>query len=482
MILPKLTLSSSYDYLWLGLLLFPILVIAFLLPVTPQDYWWYLPLGRTILETGRVPTVDTLSFTQAGQPIFYQSWLAALIFWLVYRAGGLALTFLLRGLVLALAYGLLWWLVRSMGAGPRLAALITLLSALAGSNNWSIRPQLLAYPLFVLTLLVLYGWHHGGRRFLWALPLLSLLWSNLHGSFALFFILGALAFLLGNGDRRALLPWFLLSFVTVFINPRGFLVIQDTVELLRTPSNQFFSAEWHPPVNAGWQMNIFFAWILLLAPLAAFSPRRLSALEWTWLLVFGWMALSGTRYVIWILFLLAVFTSIWLAPLVGRFLDSPVLSGSRLLNLSLAALLPLSALALLPGLREGWWAQAPLPYEARTTPVAAAGWLSGHPGFPGPMLSDYAFSSYLAFALPSRSVWIDSRFYPFPPEQWRRFQSLAAADPSWSRILEEERINLVLLAYATEPRLIEAMRLSADWCEKYSDADSVLFARCTPIQ
>jgi hypothetical protein len=97
------------------------------------------------------------------------------------------------------------------------------------------------------------------------------------------------------------------------------------------------------------------------------------------------------------------------------------------------------------------------------------------------MLSDYTFSSYLAFALPSRPAWIDTRFFPFPPEQWRRFQALASAEPSWPSILDEEHINLVFLAWVTEPRLIDAMRLDPDWCEKYADENAVIFARCDPL-
>ena len=155
--------------------------------------------------------------------------------------------------------------------------------------------------------------------------------------------------------------------------------------------------------------------------------------------------------------------------------------GNRAGNYLLATVLLLSTLALLPGVREKWWMEAPLAYERATTPVAATDWLKRHTELPGPMLSDYAFSSYLSFALPSRPVWIDTRVYPFPPEQWQRFQALAAADTAWQQILREEGINLLMLATVTEPRLIEAARSSSEWCEKYTDPDTVIFSRCIPL-
>ncbi|HEY6074411.1 MAG TPA: hypothetical protein VIV15_13735 [Anaerolineales bacterium] len=477
----KAVSPGSYHFLWLSLLLFPLLAIAFLLPLTPQDYWWYLPLGRGILATGSVPSVDTFSFPSAGQPIYYQAWLAAVVFWLVHKAGGLALTFLLRGVLLALTYGLLWRLMRKLGAGTQLAAGVTFLAALASSNNWSVRPQLLVYPLFVLTLWLLYGWLRGEQNRLWPLPLISLLWCNLHGSYVLFFILLGTALLLGTGDRKRLLLWLLASAAVMFLNPRGPGLLFDTLDMLRSPSNQSFSTEWSPPVNLGWQMNLFFGWLLMLAPLAAWSPRKLSRLEWSWMLVFGWMALSGTRYVIWFLLLMALYTAGWLADWGRKFLDRPRPEGSAFLNISIGLLLLLGSLSLLPGLRERWWAAAPLPYESATTPVRAAEWLSAHPELPGPMLSDYAFSSYLEYALPERPVWIDTRFSNYPAAHWQRFQSLAAADPAWPALLDEEGINLVLLAEVTEPHLIAAMRTDPAWCEQYADADAVLFARCVPL-
>lgn len=468
--------SPGYNFLWLSLLLFPLLLLAFLLPVPPQDYWWYLRLGRDILSTGAVPSVDTYTFTRLGQPMYYQAWLAAVIFWGAYRLGGLALTFLLRGAVIALTYGLLWGLMRRMGASPQLAALLTFLCALASSSNWSVRPQLLVYPLFILTLWLLETWSSREKARLWALPLISLLWCNLHGSFVLFFFLLAGALVLGRGDRRELLLWAGAAAAVMFLNPRGAAVLRDTVDMLISPSNQSFSTEWHPPTNTGWQMNIFFAWALALAPLAAWSGRRLPRLEWVWLLAFGWLAFSGTRYVIWALFLMALYSAYWLADV--RHLQSKPVQGNAALNYGIGGLLLALSLLALPGLREGWWPAAPLPYESQITPVKATEWLAAHPELPGPLLSDYAFSSYLIHALPERPVWIDTRFSNYPAEQWVSFRSLAAAEPGWDALLDQEGINLVMLARVTEPRLIEAMSAHADWCEAYADADAALFARC----
>ena len=121
--------SRSYDLLWLSLALLVLLPIAMFLSITPHDYWFYVRIGRDILDSGMIPRVDTFSYTYAGRPIFYQPWLSAVIFWLVHSFGGATLTFLLKGICIASAYGLIWMLMRSLGTGTTFRAFLPALPA-----------------------------------------------------------------------------------------------------------------------------------------------------------------------------------------------------------------------------------------------------------------------------------------------------------------------------------------------------------------
>ena len=465
----------SYDFLWLSLALLPLLVVSFLLPLKPYDYWWYLRVGQETLQAGLIPQVDTLSFTRAGQPVVYHSWLAAVLLWLTYKAGGFSLTFLLRAFALGLTYGLVYSLNRNTGSGAKISALLTILAGLAGSNNWGVRPQILVYPLFLLALWILWQWQMGQGKNLWLLPLITLLWVNLHGSFPLFFVLAGTALLLGAGERKKLGFWFALSLAATLLNPRAAGVWSYVVNMLSAASNQQFSNEWAFPVNAGWQMNIFFSWLLLFGILAANSSRRLTRLEWCWYLGFGWMALSGVRYVIWFLLLIGPLTAILLSGWQAG--ERPPQKMFPVTNILLAGMLLLLPLALVPGLRERWWPDAPLPYDPVSTPVAAAEWLTTHPELPGPLWSDFGFSSYLDFALPSRPVWIDTRFEVYPVEQWQQYIVIARAEPGWEGLLESENINLLMVSPAGQPRLIEAVSALDEWCGSYRDTHVVIFAR-----
>lgn len=475
--------SRSYDFLWLSMALLFLLPVAFFLSITPHDYWWYVRIGEDILESGSVPVVDTLSYTYPGRPIFYQPWLSAVIFWLAHNAGGATLTYLLKGISIAIAYSLIWTLARDVGTEPRLATLLVIVMGLSTSMNWSMRPQILAYPLFATTLFVLWHWHNQRDKYLGLLPIAVLLWANIHGSFILAFVLLSSALLFGAGDRKNLAIWLGISLLATLLNPRGLFVWQFIPQMLASPSDQLYATEWRPPVNAGWQMNIFFGWLLLFIPLAVFSPRRLSSLEWIWFLGFGWLALTGLRYVIWFMFIMTVYTGVLFTGLTDRFKRDLSTGNSKpAFNFVLGGILLVLPFMMLPGIRESWWKDSPAPYHEATTPIRATQWLKEHPDLPGPFFAEYTFSSYLTFALPSRLLWIDNRFNAYPPEHWNKYQMISSARSEWASLLDEDEINLLLLSLRSQPFLVQTIEISDEWCEQYRDEDAVIFSRCEPIQ
>ncbi len=469
--------SRTYGWMWLALALMVILLLAFLLPLVPNDYWWYVRLGQDILAQKSVPATETYSYTQFGQPIIYQSWLASVLLWLVHAAGGLPLTFLLRGAALALTYGLLWRAARETGSGPKSASLLVLAAALAGSNNWSHRPQLLAYPLFAWTLLLLWRREQGTKSNPWWLVAIAWLWANMHGSFPLFFALTGASLVFGRGDRKKFALVFGVSLLVTLLNPNGPALWRSVADTFLAPGSRNLSVEWGPPVNDNWQMGIFFLWLLAFPLAAAASTRRLPPLAWAWFLGLGWLALTGMRYVVWFLFILAVLTAHLAAEWSARWLDRPRRGDLPAMNTLLAGVFLLLPLVALPGLRDFWWPESPLPY-ADNTPVEAVEWLSSHDELPGQLWSDIAFASYQIFTLPSRPVWIDTRFQvAYPPEQFDEYLAIAEADPSWPALLDKYDINLLMLSPAKQPALIAALSVSEGWRRVYSDPHALIYAR-----
>jgi|SRR5271157_508303 len=486
--------NLSYELLWLSIGLLPLLLIALLLPLSPHDYWWYLRLGHDVLQQGQVPSIETYSFTNAGESIMNQPWLSAVIFWLAYNDGGLNLTFFLRAICIGVAYGFLWVWMREMRTSARTASILIFIAGLASSNNWTFRPQMFAYPLFSVSLFVLWKWEDESKPkemerrsayrqksnvpwLLWSLPLIAWLWANLHESFLLLFILEGAALVFGHGNRKELILVTIASFLATLITPYDiFLWVSLIRSYIANPSWDV-SSEWLPPTNSGWQMNIFFMWTLLIVPLASFSKKRLSTLEWVWLLGTLWMAFSGIRYVIWGIFMLAGFSAYWLSDWDILWLNRPHKSGNPIGNYIVAGVILLVPFVALPSLRAKMDIHTSPPIST-DTPVAATVWLSQHPELPGPMWSDLVFSSYLIFALPSRAVWIDTRFgMVYTPQQYSRYTEIASAQPGWQSVLDDSNINLLMLSVGGEPLLVQALVSEPEWCKVYSDPVSIIYTR-----
>ncbi len=293
-------------------------------------------------------------------------------------------------------------------------------------------------------------------------------------------LLAGAALVFGSGNKRSLALAFVASLLVTLLNPRGagaWLYVYDS---LAVASNQF-SAEWSPPVNIGWQMNLFFCWLLAFPVLAALSQRRLTRLEWAWFLGFGTLALWGERYVIWFIFILAALTGNLLGDWEGKRLANSAPSG-RLrrflpaINLVLALLLVLLPVSLLPGIREAWWPDAPAATE--NTPIAATEWLAAHPDLPGPLWAEIGFASYLEFALPSRPPWMDTRFELFPVEQWQAYRAITTARFDWSSLLDQSGAALLMVSVQEQPDLLAALAETPAWCELYQDPTAVIYQRC----
>lgn len=223
-------------------------------------------------------------------------------------------------------------------------------------------------------------------------------------------------------------------------------------------------------------MNLFFLWLLAFIPLVSLSPNKLKTHEWVWLIGFGWMALSGVRYVIWFLAILLIY-SVWLIQgLVKRKMDSSKFEFATI-NTIFLLLLTLLPLALLPGIRENWWQQSPT-VVSNNTPIQATAWLKQQTDLPNPIFNDYVYGSYLIHAIHERPVWIDTRFYPFPEELWEEYLSISNAEPGWEEKLVQNQIGTLILDNSTQENLVKELNNSSQYCEVYRDDISSIFSIC----
>ena len=147
------------------------------------DTGWHIRIGQWILAHGQVPREDMFSFTMPGKPFFAWEWLWDVSAAKLYQHGGLGAVVLASLLVISLSTALLYRLVYRRCGNPLVAILLTGLAAAGSSIHWLARPHLLTMLFMVVFLSILERVREGRTGWLWALPAITILWTNLHGGF-----------------------------------------------------------------------------------------------------------------------------------------------------------------------------------------------------------------------------------------------------------------------------------------------------------
>jgi hypothetical protein len=161
-----------------------IFVMAMRLPLD-SDMWWHLRLGQAMIDSRSTAQVDLYSHTAYGQSLNDHGWLGEVVLAAVYGLTGF------RGLPLLVALAVMvtaWLIYKSSHAPMYIRAIVTLLAIIGTSGIWSPRPQMFSLPLFAAFVWILFSHREGSApRRIWLLPLLTLLWVNLHATYAVGF-------------------------------------------------------------------------------------------------------------------------------------------------------------------------------------------------------------------------------------------------------------------------------------------------------
>jgi hypothetical protein len=394
----------------------------------------------------------------------------------------------LAGLVTA-AFALVWQVTPGH---LYLRAFATLLGVVTTSLIWTARPQMFSFILAALLLFALERYKRSGSRLIYGLPLLTALWANLHGGFAIAFMLLA-AYVVGETVNRLtghtadptlawsqiglLLALGLAGFLAVALNPYGWRMwtypfLTLNIDILRQAIQEWNSPNFHTPIT--WP---FIGMFLLTVMVMGRSTRPV---DWSDLAVVGlWSVWSF--FAVRNIGLYGLLT----VPALARYSDDalrdylPLERWGRpqpafFIRLNWVVLGGLTFLALsYIGLTLR---QIPTTLEAQLPAQAVQFIQENHP--PGPLFNSYNWGGYLIYKLwPEYPVYIDGRTDLYQDEFIRRYLQVMAADEGWEKTLAEANINLVLIE--NQSGLDRFMALSPLWREVYREELAVVYVRAT---
>lgn len=469
----------------------PVLLVAGRLAITAADFdlWGYLAFGRLFWRQG-FPYKDVFAYTPTLTPWVYHEWLTGVVYYPLLTACGMAGIQAVRYLAAAGVCLGVFATARTRRADAVTSGLFCFVAGeLLVIGFAPARAQIFTYLFFAVFLWRLEAFRADGKwkRLVW-LPLMMLVWANLHGGFLAGLGLIGLYAAGALQRRRGVFPLAVCALacaLVTLLNPYGLDYWTYLLAAIRLPRPEVaeWASVWRALTMGGLAVN---AWIFLgMAALTAFfliKRRHRDLTDWLVLGVTAWMAMGHLRHqIFFILAFAALLPSIFadgkrlkagpvLARLAGRFRWLPVALGGLV-----------AALAVSLVLATPWRITAPdcdAPGAgAFSYPVGAVAWLREHHRLDGRVLAHFNWGEWLSWHdYPAVKVAMDGRYetvYPRPVhEAYFRFIN---AEPGWREFLEAYPPDVILLS--VHDPVTAALAADPGWRLARRGRGSLLFLR-----
>jgi len=473
---------------------------------------WHIRAGQQILATHMVPHVDPFSSSMGTKPWFAWEWFYDVAVGELETALGLNGVVWLTSVVIATVFALLFRLLTKGGTNVLVALVLVLLALAASMIHFLARPHVLSWLFTLIWFWILDASERscssgrGGqtRRWLWALPLLMLVWVNVHGGFLLGFALLGIFWIgavwnwlrakggqieqafgkIAAGKRSWDLMWVgLLSLAASLVNPYGWKLHSHIASylsdrFLMDHIVEFQSANFH-----GVAQQCFVVLLLITLATLAVRGRQLRVSQAFTVLFAVYTGLYASRNI--------PVSSLLLAMVVGPLVPSTGLAGRFSQNMARIQsglrghLWPVFAIAITlwvaaNGGRGGSNQIMDAHFDPKRMPVDAVIYLEKHE-VPGPVLSPDYWGGYLIYQLyPKQRVVVDDRHDFYGDEFFKSYLKMVHVELGWQEFLLEHEVSCLLL-----PRnapLTNILLETREWKPIYRDDVAIAFVRSSSAE
>ena len=467
-------------------------------PIADPDFWWHLKTGEIMLQNGGLLQSDPFTFSGDGNVssrealILKGYWLWEIAAYGLYSFFGFHGIFLLNFLTVGAMVGVVFYQMRRQHVGYALIlVLMTLGFSLLRDTYPLERPQVVSFLLAAVLVGSIARVRDGGQLG-WTLPLLMLLWANLHGGFVVgdlilvCFAAGAIIEYRHDFQRlRPLLLWVGVSIVASFINPNGLLAF---VEIFTFQSSALmtgvseYQSTWIKFQNGDWFIAVL--WLLIvLYGVGVWSTRRI---YWPEMIVALFLAFFSAAYM-----RNVGFFAVAMLPLTGFHLQSGKLLESWRIPAALKYFMVfISAFVLLWQTNEHWVKRQNEGIVNSFYPADSAQFILNS-GLRGRMLNSYNFGGYQLWRFyPQHLVFIDGRgLDPAVYSDWKLMVSASLTEVG-ARKEFEVLLDRYEIDYVVQPHvfldtgrltpLLKFLLVKQEWIPVYADYQCFILVRMSP--
>jgi hypothetical protein len=434
---------------------------------------YHIRTGDFILEHRTVPHTDIFSFSKPGQPWFAWEWLCAILFAVLYSAGGMKALVIFSGAAIALSNLILLRHMIWRGASA-LVAIVVL--------------HVFTFLFLAIGLWLIDQDRRQPSARIWFLVPITLVWANLHGGFlallaSLVIVAAGLAL---EGSWAAARRYTLVAGACLAgsgVNPYGFAVHAHAIWFLKEKwivdlVQEYQSPRFGSPESHYFEILLFAAVTLSIWLL---SQKQIASS----LLILAWThaALTSSRHIPIFCFVVAPplareATQFWdrwvrfarpgsLRGILGA-LAAEHTAGLRRNSIWAPALV--IALAMFT---SGWgW---PSDFPAARYPAAMAGKNAGLISGSRLFTTD-AWADYLTFRFYSRQrIFVDGRCDFFGREMSEEYVQILKGHYGWDALMKKYDFNVALIP--SQSALASLLRVNADWLLVDDDAQAALFRK-----
>ena len=179
--------KKKFPYaLFLGLIILIVICSSFHGTIGGDDMWWHVKTGENVLKNG-FSHYDTYSWLYAGKNIYWISheWLADIILYGIVALFGINSMYVYSlGMILAICFVIIYLNRNHIGKNILMSIIWMILGVNALLVVGTPRPHLMMFVILAVFVFILQRFLDSEKdtKSIWLLPVLSILWANIHGA------------------------------------------------------------------------------------------------------------------------------------------------------------------------------------------------------------------------------------------------------------------------------------------------------------